>query len=310
MKNFRSQYWFLCLIPAGFAVMAIAECRLNPAPGRANPLAIRESGFGMTLARLSQNSVDRVWHIGVEQVNPHGHGHGHHDHGHDHGHHGHGETCLECRGVAKGHGLRGVLNELRAAKSFRTNRHGLSERHRLTTAKKIENTLKKSYLLDPTHYGVYNDYYLFLTIHDLGSTEQSRARAGEISKRSIQATFFETENPEAFLTAASAVLNLFFEAQGQCKIAGRTLSREEVLRYSNLIDYCLAGYERLRGRRIAHGSWHLISPARRAEIMERARFARKTRAQFAAMLQRLPSGEPGSLVESGNNGTGIKQLER
>ncbi len=35
-----------------------------------NPLAIHESAYGMLLAELSQNTVDEVWHLGIEQVKP------------------------------------------------------------------------------------------------------------------------------------------------------------------------------------------------------------------------------------------------
>ena len=84
---------------AGLVLTAIGAANLkrsNEGAGLAyhhNPLAIQESAYGMLLAELSQNTVDEVWHLGIEQVNPASHGHDDHE-GHDHGP---GEDCESCK---------------------------------------------------------------------------------------------------------------------------------------------------------------------------------------------------------------------
>ena len=67
------------LIGLGF-VLATAGFRglhSEEAPIRAdrNPFAIQQSGYGKTLARLSQDTVNVYWHLGIEGVNPVGHHH-------------------------------------------------------------------------------------------------------------------------------------------------------------------------------------------------------------------------------------------
>ena len=265
-----------------------------------NPLAIRGSGYGMTLARLSQDTVDRVWHMGVEQNSHH-----HHPNLDNHC------DCASCRSEVKrsrdprlllNRGKPGppppppslverahdFINGLQHASNQRSSKYSLSERHKLTAARQIEKKLRNSYLMDPTNYGVYEAYYLFLTTHDLGgATAESRDRAREISHQTISKASFETENPEALLTAAAAALNLFFLDLQEQKATGGSLSQSRIERHSDLIAELINRYESIRAQRMKEGTWNAIGEARRAEIAERARFARKTHQQFAAMLKRF-----------------------
>ena len=38
---------------------------------KGNPFAIQRSAYGKLFARLSETTIDRVWHLGVEQIVPH-----------------------------------------------------------------------------------------------------------------------------------------------------------------------------------------------------------------------------------------------
>lgn len=159
-------------------------------------------------------------------------------------------------------------------------------------SKKIERSLRNSHLMDPTNYGVYNSYYLFLTAHELGATEEGIQRGREISQDTIAMAFEEKENPEAFLTAASAALNVFFAEQGEMRKTGRTLSRDRIASHGKTVNDCLVGYNKLREKREKDGTWVMIPEQRRLEIQERARFANRTSEQFQVMLARISSTEP------------------
>ena len=87
----RSVYFFT--FGLGFLLVAVGFVRLKATDGAlrpdGNPFAIQQSGYGKTLARLSQDTINVVWHLGIEQVNPIGHDHANCDHDHgvcDHGH--------------------------------------------------------------------------------------------------------------------------------------------------------------------------------------------------------------------------------
>ncbi len=59
---------------AGLALAAVglAGLRTNPVLRHSqNPLAVQGSAYGKLLARLSETTIDRVWHLGVEQIVPH-----------------------------------------------------------------------------------------------------------------------------------------------------------------------------------------------------------------------------------------------
>ncbi len=294
------------LILSGGTVQEIRD----PASKR-NPFGLRSSGYGMTLARLSQDTINRVWHNGVEQ----GHHHDEenckecksggklssklsredHHHGHSHSDH----DCADCENSSFWKSPSAILedahtylNGLNRLKTTRTNKYGISKRHKLAMSKKIERSLRNSHLMDPTNYGVYNSYYLFLTAHELGATEEGIQRGREISQDTIAMAFEEKENPEAFLTAASAALNVFFAEQGEMRKTGRTLSRDRIASHGKTVNDCLVGYNKLREKREKDGTWVMIPEQRRLEIQERARFANRTSEQFQVMLARISSTEP------------------
>ncbi len=275
------------LIGAGTAISRTALRQVDFSSYEMNTFAVRQSGYGMLVARLSQDTVNRIWHSGVESgdhddskcSNPD------HHHGEDEGHGNHSGEGSSFTSMLEG--VHNQLESLSHAKGARTSRYALSERHKRQTAKGIESTLRRSYRMDPTNYGVYNAYYLFLTIHDLGATESDKRKAKLLSEHTIAQAYRETENPEAWLTAASASLNLFFTEQGQKKLTGTEFTENELKKYRNQLAGCLSNFSRLMQLREQNGTWDLISEVRRVEMLERARFAGKSYEQFDAMLKRV-----------------------
>jgi hypothetical protein len=104
-----SQFASPLLIAGGLALAVGGLSSLNnessPLRHSRNPFAIQGSAYGKLLARLSETTIDRVWHLGVEQIVPHymsGIGHG--QNGHDD--HGTAATASPAKGLAQVRGGR------------------------------------------------------------------------------------------------------------------------------------------------------------------------------------------------------------
>jgi len=389
---------------AGVALTIIGAASLKREPAglaaNPNPLAIKESAYGMLLAELSQDTVDRVWHLGIEQVNPIGHHHGDHDHDHDHDHghddhdhatlvdedqrdHDHSDAeapvfdektdqalleagvdpgmfhCPDCTATVlqtldaetratilallpdldaeedaghlvehdhdanhdhDGHchdtceadhrhgdedgGLRlmtfteGItaakefLSGMRAANYDRTNPYAVSELHKKYVSADIERMLMRSYKMDPTNYGVYNAYYLFLTIHEFGATPAAITQARKISEFTIARAQAEKTAPSPWLTAEMALLNLFLLDQKEWNEKGIEPPIDKLREYRDFSAYCKQNFAVLKQRAIADGRWETISKDKRDEMDERQQFASKTFEQFDVMIARQSKNEP------------------
>lgn len=116
-----------------------------------NPFAVQGSAYGRLLARLSEETVDRVWHLGVEQVVPH------HISGDEHDE-AHGLAVAEEDEEEAGPSgpiemAKERLGQMRFVKFHRTNPYSLSERHLASVKREIEGMLLRSYRMDPGHLG-------------------------------------------------------------------------------------------------------------------------------------------------------------
>ncbi len=319
-----------------------------------NPFALHESAYGKLLAELSQDTVDQIWHIGIEQVNPESHDHSGdhegHDHGpgeacekadqandlldsvtstdtaaaaalakvttpnvndahaghdhaeHEHGHpkHVHDEHC--SHGHADHDYTGSFVDAISSAKDFlvglknaryeRTNPQPISDAHKLQIAGEIEQMLMRSYKMDPTNYGVYNAYYLFLTIHELGATPAAILQARKISEFTIARAQTEKTAPAAWLTAEMALLNLFLLDQQDWNQQGIEPPIEKLREYRDFSAYCKQNFAVLKQRAIADGRWETISQDKRDEMDERQQFAKKTFEQFDVMIARQSTKKP------------------
>lgn len=355
-----------------------------------NPFAIQRSGYGKVLARLSQNSIDIAWHLGVEQINPKHCSdpnctHEDHDHGHDHGDDDHPEGehedhdahqtevpeaelsllekagidvksmhCDQCRKAAvavlkqgggaadalaavekhddeidddvlallpepghvhdehcnhdHGHGSEGKatmsegwladsvdwLHDLSFKRYDRTNPHSISERHKLAITQDIADMMLRGYKMDPTDYGVYDGYFLFLTIHEFGGTPEMKEHARLVSRITVDAARDELEDPQPWLTAAGALLNLYFLDQADLKAKGQEAPVKMIEDYRQHMAYLLNQYAVVREKAKAEGRWEAISEARRDAMRDRERFAVMAAKQFDAMLARANAPKEGS----------------
>lgn len=377
----RESLFIPFLILSGLALMAGAWVPLESAGQLAtdrNPFAIQRSAYGKLFARLGETTVDRVWHIGVEQVSPHSHGDDHdhvcgpdcnHDHGETHQHgedcdHGedceHGDECSHSHSeiaasdeaesptteedddvfeytvtdadresedeedgfevavseedrLAQEEGYhcamcketelaqkdvefsadlplipqaKEYLGHLSALKIVRTNPNVMSEAHVRWAKRKVESQLLRSYNMDPTHYGAYNSYHLFLTVHDFGGTPETRKHAETIARHTVAHVMHEKENPEPWLTAASAMMNVYLLKTEKFQTAGEKIPLEILKEYEKKIGYCLQQFEKLQEKAEESGVWDNLTMARQQEISERYLFQTRTFEPFPALIAR------------------------
>lgn len=288
----------------GLALIAFAGNSLERAgqlTTSGNPFGLYRSAYGKLLARLAETTVDRVWHLGVEQVVPH------YMTGDNH------QAPAESKGepsLATTRELpqRSLIEHSKAwvqkrvvSQYSRTNPYSLTEQHKDRVHRDIAKMLARSYKLDPTHYGAYNSYHLFITSFTLGGDEQSREFARELGRNTIELIQEEEEDAEAYLTAAAASMNLFLLETEDARINRTPIPLRTLKSHRNEIAGFLDKFETLRHEAEDRGDWDYVSQERQVEIMHRFRFTNKTFSQFDAMIARAEGtpapGSEGEIVE-------------
>jgi hypothetical protein len=337
-----SQFASPLLIAGGLALAVGGLASLNnetsPLRHSRNPFAIQGSAYGKLLARLSETTIDRVWHLGVEQIVPHymsgidhgQHGHdehgnclsgiGHEQHGHDdhddHDDHEPAATASPAKGASLKPAVAGTtgtaspqskpllqqgkrwFQDRVIAQHHRTNPYSLTDRHLATVYRDIEKMLLRSFKLDPTHYGAYDSYHLFLTTHDFGGTPEANEQAVRVANAAIAAAFQENEDPEPWLTAAAAGMNLYLMDAAPYMQKGETIPLGILKEYRDKIGYCLTRFEEIQAQSEKVGNWERLSTERQMEIAERSLFAKRTFKQFDAMIARAESPTAPATPES------------
>lgn len=255
-----------------------------------NPFALKRSAYGRLLARLSETTVDRVWHLGVEEIVPH------YMSGDTHGESAPASTPetkdeVEKKVVRKPpiEEAKGWIQKRVISQYTRTNPYGMSEKHRLNINLDIADMLKRSYDLDPTHYGAYNSYNLFITHQTYGGSTKGRAIARQLAEETIELVKEEDEDPEAYITAASALMNLFILKTEDARNNQTALDLSVLKEFRDETAFLLGRFEELQERAEAAGNWDYLSFERQVEIAQRHRFTKKTSSQFDAMIARAES---------------------
>ncbi|MCB1206694.1 MAG: hypothetical protein KDN18_20720 [Verrucomicrobiae bacterium] len=306
--------WFF--IAGGLALAAAGMTSMirpgNPLPSNQNPMALQGSAYGKLLARLSETTIDRVWHLGVEEIVPHymtgiAHGESESDHHDDREAHSSPKPGASSASIAK---AAESSNPIRTGKKWiqarviaqhhRTNPNSLSESHKATVYHDVERMLLRSFKLDPTHYGAYDSYHLFLTTQDFGGSPEAKEQATKVANAAIGAAFQENEDPEPWLTAAAAGMNLYLLEAGPHMQRGESIPLELLREYQQKIGYCLSRFDELQKSSEEAGNWDNLSTERQMEISERSLFAKRTFKQFDALIARaeakLQPSEPGESV--------------
>lgn len=263
-----------------------------------NPFAVQRSAYGKLLARLSETTIDRVWHLGVEQIVPHymsgeAHNVAHQKKDHDH------DDAAPKRKIEENpidFGKRWI-NERVVAQHTRTNPNSLTKPHLATVYREIQEMLLRSFKLDPTHFGAYDSYHLFLTTTDFGGNPFANEQARRIASVAIHAAKSETEDPEPWLTAAAAGMNLFLLDSGPYNAKNEPIPLEILQKYDRLIGECLRRFEIVQASCEKAGNWGNLSLARQREITERSLFLSRTHKQFGTLIARAEERLKGAPTE-------------
>lgn len=209
---------------------------LNP-----NPFSLRGSAFGSLFSRLAEDDIDRVWHVGLE-----------------------GE--IHSIGV-------GWLARAREEKSRRNNPTPPGGAHLIAIRRDLRKMLVNAFLLDPGSYTIYEALYLFLTSMDGIDQEKGQQRADELSKFALHWISSENEDPEPWLTASAASINLHLSTTQSGSIPHRAPASpaHEETQILNAAA-CLNRFDALWVESGAQGRLDLLSDERRNEIEERREF--------------------------------------
>lgn len=305
-----------------------------------NPLGLKRSPYGQVLAMAIQAPIDGDWHGGIE-IHDHApgescdscdhhaapavadsHDHEGHDHGaceHDHDHevcehdhdaeeeHDHG-SCDHDHGVCEHDHNQpedrdlSLLERLEWAANQRTNPNPPTEAHRFYLRREIEKKLRFAYELDPSHYGNYNSYNLFLTHqHELGTDaltlEETREEAIKLAQRTIGYCLQETNDPRPSLTAASASYNII---EQMLLAEPGTYEPADLREQLGILDTCIERHAQLLQASLDGGGWALLSDQRRAETLERFQFTLKLREAAEKAIVRREAEETVAISHPGS----------
>lgn len=287
MKTHPGLPSILC-VGAGLALAAVGYSALSSQDAlrhSRNPFAVQRSAYGKLLARLSETTIDRVWHLGVEQIVPH--------YMSGQPHQGAPSTKAQKNASAAPRdslpplkaGKRWI-NERVVAQHTRTNETGVSKAHHLAICRDIEEMLLRSFKLDPTHYGAYDSYHLFLTTYDFGGDPMAVEQAKRIALAAMASAEAETEDPEPWLTAAAAAMNLYLMDATPYTVKNEPLPVELLKHYHDRVGHCLERFATIQAESERRGIWENLSTARQMEIAGRHLFTKRTFAQFEPLIAR------------------------
>lgn len=300
----------VALLGAGAALWAYGAQRLSPGDGlrfKPNPLGLKMSAYGQVIGMAMQGPIDLFWHQGESHD---------HEHGHDHEHASADAACAECAGHHGEHAagcphaaelaaaapaslrerFKHHLQALGTGVSRRTNPHAASAAHRFYLRRQVENRLRLAYEFDPSNYGTYNSYHLFLTESSLSTRSHAERQVLQLARLTIDYCLRENHDPRPALTAAAAAHDALTALIG----SPSQRPRADYDRALATLDTSLARHLRLLRERRDDGSLELISTTRRAELAERFRMLVKLRDADEAAVRRL-FGQPPTL-QAGNPG--------
>lgn len=190
--------------------------------------------------------------------------------------------------------LRGLLEELDAARSAYTNPKPSSEAQKRHIRRDVEDKLRFAYQLDPANYGNYNAYHFFLSEPQLGTRPELTPGAAKLAQETINYCLAETSDPRPALTAAAAATNILHLMFNDRKSAEPVYTTAHMRHTLNLLDHCLARHGEIHTTWAAAGGYELLSPMRIAEMEDRFTFVGKIRDAAEEAIRRFESEESGT----------------
>jgi hypothetical protein len=250
---------------------------------RPNPLGLKESPYGQVIALAVQGEIDSDWH-GADIA---GNGHICTECGHDHGAQG-DANCTETP-QERGAEPKTLIAKLEQATSERTNGRPPTPGHKFYLRRQVEDRLRMAWELDPSNYGNYNSYQLFLTEPSVGTRPVLTDTVKKVAERTIKYCLEETSDPRPALTAASAagnILELMFIHREE-----EHYTIDQMRSLLKLMDYSISKHHDLKSRWMQSGDLERLSPARIEEMETRLAFVEHMREASDKTIQRLSSTE-------------------
>jgi hypothetical protein len=277
------------LIGSGMLVWAIA-CRpllANPdlnAP--VNPLGIQRSPYGEVFAMALQGPIDTYFHAGMfsETQSPQD-----------------GREGVACEtpmmdanpadkpakaNLSLSAWLQNLLTFLEQAATVRTNPKPASEALKRHLRRQSEDKLRFAYKLDPAHYANYNSLHFFLTEPAVGTRPQLSPTAAKLAQDTIEYCLKQEHDPRPALTAAAACTNILHLMFNDSHNATPKFTTTQMRQYLQLLDHCIARYNRLALEWELSNSWDRLSPQRITECQERYSFICKIRDAASQTIER------------------------
>ncbi len=173
--------------------------------------------------------------------------------------------------------LGNFIDELAEAAAARTNTQPISNGHRFYLRRQTENKLRFAYNLDPSHYGNYNSYHLFLTESELATRPVLTAEAAKLAQETINYCLKQKGDPRPALTAASAAQNMLDLMTSDFRSENPHFSIHHLEQALSVVDHCLTTYHQTASEWQATGQWKRLSAFRIQEAEDRLYFITKLR---------------------------------
>jgi len=295
MKRFSSNTITACLILGGvvaWGLVAPKVARNADLKVPVNPFGINRSPYGEVIAMAMQGPIDSYFHGGAT--------HEHDelcesgcDHDHDHeDHHEHEKAPQLARTTSLPARLGNFIDELTEAAAARTNTQPISSGHRFYLRRQTEDKLRFAYNLDPSHYGNYNSYHLFLTESELATRPVLTADAAKLAQETINYCLKQQGDPRPALTAASAAQNMLDLMITDFKSETPHFSIDHLEQALAVVDHSLASYHEFASEWQANGQWQRLSAFRIQEAEDRLYFITKLRDVEHSVIEQFKKKSP------------------
>ncbi len=245
-----------------------------------NPLGINRSPYGEVFAMAMQGPIDSDFR-GVMGGGP--------------VHHQASDAISETDRNAAGdktspasnNRFRNLLTFLETAQAIRTNPKSPSEAHKLYLRRQVENKLRFTYQLDPSHYANYNSLHFFLTEPQLGTRPELTPSAAKLAEDTIAYCLKQDNDPRPTLTAAAAASNILELMFNDRQNPSPRFSTAQMRQYLEVLDSCIRRYVILAKQWDDSKNWDLLSPQRITECDERFNFICKFRESAFGTIARI-----------------------
>ncbi|MDE0835575.1 MAG: hypothetical protein OSA84_04405 [Akkermansiaceae bacterium] len=284
---------------AGFVIASRPLLANKEADVPLNVLGINRSPYGEIFAMAMQGPIDTYFHAAEDGM--------HKCDGSEACQH---ENLSESRELSKD-GCTGVndrvrhfIDEMASGQTERTNPRAATDAHKFYLRRGIEDKLRFAYNLDPSHYGNYNAYHLFLTEPELGTRPELTPFAAKLADQTISYCLKQRNDPRQALTAAAAAGNIIELMLNDRQIHPEkpNFTAAQMKDVLKIMDQSIGLYSFLANDWADKGYWENLSGLRLNQVQERLRFTLKIRDSHEQSIHRIEGLPDNSRTVNRNTG--------